>query len=278
MRLLPFVSLVALAACTGAQDTEDTDLPGPLVFTAAALNVESGGSDAASVAEDTVAPIVGEAIFAFEEVENDAAAQLLVAAVNDGDQDIQYRFGTTGYDDHLVLAWDEDQFVLTALEELHDLNIPNGTVRSPLVGTFEARATGLEFLFVVNHLWRTDDNARHEQAELLNAWGAAQTLPIVTMGDFNFDWNVDGSYHDEGYDRLVENDVFRWVRPPDPLIKSQCSSFYESVLDFAFVGGAAREWEASSAILRQEDDYCRGARASNYSDHRPITATFTVPD
>ena len=150
-------------------------------------------------------------------------------------------------------------------------------MRAPLVGHLQERASGVEFLFVVNHLWRTDDAKRHQQATLLNTWAAAQTLPIVTMGDFNFDWKADGSSHDEGYDNLIANDVFRWVRPPDPLVRTECSATYDSVLDFAFVGGGAKDWGASSAILRQEDDYCRGARASNYSDHRPITATFTIP-
>ena len=270
--------IAALLACTSedVEDTSETGAPAPLVFTIAALNAESGGADPASVAEDTVAPIRGESLFAFEEVENSAAADLLVAAVSDGDQDIQYRMGTTSFDDRLVLAWDDGRFALVELTALDAINV-GGTVRAPLVGHLQERASGLEFLFVVNHLWRTDNDARHEQARLLNTWAAGQTLPIVTAGDFNFDWKTDGSSHDEGYDLLVANDVFVWVKPPEPLVRTQCSEFYDSVLDFTFVAGAAKEWGATAAILRQEDDYCRGAREPNYTDHRPITATFTIP-
>lgn len=272
MRAAVFLVLVG---CTGVEGDSDTSAPAPTPFTVVALNVESGGSDAGSVAEDTVAPIQGETLFAFEEVEYESDAELLVAAMNDGDQNLDFVFGTTGRDDKLVLAWDDDRFALVSTEELHEMNIPNGTVRSPLVGRMLDRVDGTEFLFVVNHLWRTEAESRHEQAELLNAWGAEQTLPIVTAGDFNFDWEVDGSDHDEGYDNLVADDVFAWVRP-DPLLRTQCSDFYDSVLDFVFVGGAARDWDATSEILYPEDDYCRAARRDNYSDHRPVSATFTA--
>lgn len=270
--------VTTLLACTGGTpvDTEETDLPAPLVFTVASLNAESGGADPGNVAEDTIAPITGESLFAFQEVENNTAAALFAGAAEDDGQDFQYRMGTTGYEDRLVLAWDDARFALLELTALDDINV-NGTVRAPLVGHMQERATGVEFLFVVNHLWRTDSAARHEQADRLNTWGAAQTLPIVTIGDFNFDWKADGSSHDEGYDNLIANDVFRWVKPPDPLVRTECSEFYDSLLDFVFVGGGAKDWGASSAILRQEDDYCRGAREPNYSDHRPITATFTIP-
>lgn len=270
--------IAALLACTkdDSGDTAETGAPPPLVFSIASLNAESGGADPASVAEDTVAPLQGASLFAFEEVENNAAAELFVAAAEGEGQDLQFRMGTTGYEDRLVLAWDDARFALVELTALDDINV-GGTVRAPLVGHMLERESGLEFLFVVNHLWRTDTNARHEQAELLNTWGAAQTLPVVTTGDFNFDWKADGSSHDEGYDLLVVNDVFAWVRPPDPLVRTECSEFYDSILDFTFVAGAAKQWGATAAILRQEDDYCRNAREPNYSDHRPITATFTIP-
>jgi hypothetical protein len=59
------------------------------------------------------------------------------------------------------------------------------------------------------------------------------------VGDYNFDWDVGSGDHDPGYDELVAGGVFEWVRP-DPLVSTQCSGFYDSVLDFVFVGGDAR--------------------------------------
>ena len=70
--------------------------------------------------------------------------------------------------------------------ELDDINI-GCRVRSPLVAQFRFKPTGEEFLFVVNHLYRSSESSRHEQARLLNAWGRSQELPIIAAGDYNFD-------------------------------------------------------------------------------------------
>jgi endonuclease/exonuclease/phosphatase family metal-dependent hydrolase len=138
------------------------------------------------------------------------------------------------------------------------------------------REHGFEFLFVVNHLWRSDEPARHEQAALLNDWGRDQSEPILMVGDYNFDWEVDGGGHDLGYDNLTADGVFDWVEP-DPIVKTQCSGYYDSILDFTFLGGDARSWGATSEVLRTDHDYCR-EDPENYSDHRPVAVTFTVPE
>jgi hypothetical protein len=69
---------------------------------------------------------------------------------------------------------------------------------------------------------------------------------------------------------MVAAGTFRWVRPAT-LIKTQCSQF-NSVLDFAFVAGAAQDWTASSEILFREPSYCPDTDKT--SDHRPVAATF----
>jgi endonuclease/exonuclease/phosphatase family metal-dependent hydrolase len=173
-----------------------------------------------------------------------------------------------------VLAWDDAVFALEAHDELGSVNV-GGTVRAPLVGHLTHRASGLRLLFVVNHLWRTDEPARHEQARLLNAWGADQVEPVVMVGDYNLDWNVETGQHDRGYDELTADGVFEWVRPAT-LIETQCSGF-DSVLDFVFVGGAARDWTASSEILRPSPEYCSRQFEETFSDHRPVRASFSVP-
>jgi endonuclease/exonuclease/phosphatase family metal-dependent hydrolase len=132
---------------------------------------------------------------------------------------------------------------------------------------------------VVNHLWRTDNDARHEQAALLNAWAAEQTLPLVFVGDYNFDWDVptDGAaWHDAGYDLLTADGVLEWVKL-DPLEKTQCSSYYDSVLDFTFVGGEAKTWPASATVPPLPDDYCT-FDTWDRSDHKPVVATLSLPE
>jgi hypothetical protein len=54
-----------------------------------------------------------------------------------------------------VLAWDDQRFSLEDDYELSDINV-GGTVRAPLVGRMRERSTDQEFLFVVNHLWRSE--------------------------------------------------------------------------------------------------------------------------
>jgi hypothetical protein len=56
------------------------------------------------------------------------------------------------------------------------------------------------------------------------------------------------------------------------LIRTQCS--FNSVLDFVFVAGAARQWSASSEILAAEQSYCPSDQ--NRSDHRPVLASFQL--
>ncbi len=149
-------------------------------------------------------------------------------------------------------------------------------VRSPLVVRFRMSATGQEFWFMVNHLYRSRAGKRHEQADGLNEWARKQSLPVIAVGDYNFDWSLpDGSSdHDEGFDLMVSDQVFAWVQPEE-LIKTQCSG-HNSVLDFVFSAGAAQTWQASSEILFRDPDYCPDDHIQ--SDHRPVRATFSLAE
>jgi hypothetical protein len=64
---------------------------------------------------------------------------------------------------------------------------------------------------------------------------------------------------------------------PTRILSTQCSGFYDSVLDFVFVGGDAREWAAESVILRPDDTYCSGSHRDTWSDHRPVRADLAMP-
>jgi endonuclease/exonuclease/phosphatase family metal-dependent hydrolase len=126
---------------------------------------------------------------------------------------------------------------------------------------------------MVNHLYRTNTERRHEQAPLLNVWARQQALPVIAVGDYNFDWDVRNgdTVHDRGYDLLAAEGTFAWVRPPH-LIRTQCS--FDSVLDFVFVAGAAQGLQASSEILAAEESYCPDTNTR--SDHRPVLASFDL--
>ena len=163
--------------------------------------------------------------------------------------------------------------------ELHRINV-SGTVRAPLVGHFKVTGTTVEFLFVVNHLYRSKSERRWEQAQLLNRWAAQQAYPIVAVGDYNFDWDVDDGDvdHDQGYEEMVADGHFSWIRPSQ-LKKTQASPSYDSVLDFIFLGGDSWTWQAKSKILKRDasdnnDDHFPDTDQT--SDHRPVMATINI--
>lgn len=130
---------------------------------------------------------------------------------------------------------------------------------------------------MVNHLYRSRNDRRHQQATLLNEWAQTQTAPIVAVGDYNFDWDIANgeSDHDQGYDNMTADGVFEWVQPAT-LIKTQCCPRFNSILDFVFVAGDALGWTATSEIAEIRGGYCT-TNNSTESDHRPVFA-FLEPE
>lgn len=232
-------------------------------------NLESGDSDLAWLTE-RMRDFQGVDIWGLSEVQNTATANSLRLAAQHNENGTFRRWvGTTGGTDRLVVIYNNSRLELMGTEELEDINIED-KVRAPLVAEFRVRSNGRRFLFMVNHLYRGSAEGRHEQSRLLNEWAQGQELPVIAVGDYNYDWNVNSGNHDDGYDLLTEGNVFRWVRPPT-LVRTQCS--YNSVLDFVFTAGAAQGWQASSEIKARNDDCPDDGEKS---DHRPVEATFTM--
>ncbi len=243
----------------------------------ASFNVESGDAVPSVIARKHIGPLEDIDIWGFSEVQNESWLLDLEQGTEDGENaDFKTILGSTGRGDRLAIAYNSNLLEEVKHYELDDINI-GGRVRAPLVAQFRFKPTGEEFLFVVNHLYRSSESSRHEQAQLLNEWGRSQELPIIAAGDYNFDWDVVSGVHDEGWDFLTADDVFTWVKP-DKLVATLCSDRYDSVLDFVFVAGEAKNWSASSVILYSEpsDAYCPDDKTT--SDHRPILATFQLEE
>ena len=242
-------------------------------LTVVAWNVESGGADVGPVAS-RIARFQGVDVWGLSEVAGaDWAARFETAAEEGEGVDFRRILGTTGKEDRLLIVYNAARLDAVRHWELHDLNV-GGNVRAPLVAHLRERATGAELLFMVNHLYRGSEAGRHEQAAKLNAWAREQRVPVIAVGDFNFDWDVrDGDRkHDRGYDLLTQGGAFGWVRPT-ALVRSQCSARYDSVLDFVFVTPAARAWRPTSEIVVEPND-CGDARRN--PDHRPVRAQFAL--
>ncbi|WP_413168204.1 endonuclease/exonuclease/phosphatase family protein [Capilliphycus salinus ALCB114379] len=266
-RFIPLF-IVLLTLLSGCQSATQLSVIG--------FNVESGDADPNYIANQYIKPIRGVDLWGFSEVQNQSWADRFESAIEINNQaDFKSLLGTTGNADKLAIVYNSNQLNLIKKEELNQINI-GGSVRAALVGHFQVKSTGQEFLFMVNHLYRTNDRSRHEQARLLNRWAQKQTLPIIAVGDYNFDWDVKNgdSKRDPGYDLLTENDVFTWVRPQE-IIATHCSTRYNTVLDFVFISSRPKPISASSKILYPEADYCPDTPQK--SDHRPVQATFVLP-
>lgn len=196
-------------------------------------NLESGDSDPNELArrianEDSVD------IWGLSEVESARVARRMEQAAEDGENaNFETIVGTTGGPDRLCIIYDTERLNLERFEELSLINI-GGRVRAPLVAYFSGKTTGIPFAFMVNHLYRGDAAGRHTQATLLNEWAKQQSLPVITVGDFNIDWHFQTGDvdHDRSYDNLIKKmasslgfDPQRSCPPTHP-ITSQCSTLY----------------------------------------------------
>jgi endonuclease/exonuclease/phosphatase family metal-dependent hydrolase len=235
-------------------------------------NLESGESSDRTIA-DRVKTFQGVDLWGLSEVAGDETARTFEEAAEDGENaDFRRVLGTTGGGDRLAVVYNATRFRLVAQEEIDHIN--QGNHRAPLVARLSEAATGREFLFMVNHLARGNSALRHRQGTLLNEWARRQTLPVIAVGDYNFDWEVAGGdrRHDRGYDNMTAGGAWAWVRP-SRLVKTQCDASYNSVLDFVFVNQAASGWPATSVIIEEQGD-CDDDEFK--PDHRPVKAEFEL--
>lgn len=148
-------------------------------------------------------------------------------------------------------------------EELFELQRSRG-LRAPLVATFADLGEGedelvdtADFIFVVNHLARTNAESRREQAEGLVTWVQQQEIPVLPMGDFNFDWDISDEEGNAAFNIFIEGGHWTWVEPAVK-VKTEDSDAYDSILDFAFVAnipmGGDEPLPFRSTILERSGD------------------------
>ena len=235
-------------------------------------NVESGGSNDQTIRQ-RMATFQGVDLWGLSEVASVSSAGVFETGAEDGEQaNFNRVVGTTGASDRLAIIFNATRFQLMRQQELTDIG--SGNQRAPLIAELRDVSSNKNFLFMVNHLARGDANLRRQQATKLNTWVRNQTLPVIAVGDYNFDWEVVGGdqNHDVGYDNMINAGAWTWIRPAT-LIKSQCSPSFNSVLDFIFVNAAAQTWPGTAEILVEPND-CVASPLT--SDHRPVLGTFNM--
>lgn len=288
--LVRFCLVAALAAVASAAPAQP-ELPpqpagaGEVTLRVIGWNMQSDlttakqESDPAFLAKQ-IAKKKGVQIWGLCEVLDKKALDKFVAGANKTGGDYAGVLGTTGSRDRMAVVYDKKRLKLLGTDELKLIQLGTGQ-RAPLVTKFEGKLTGQQFLFVVNHLARGDEDKRHQQCRLLNQWVRTQTLPVIMVGDYNLDFDVkkgDTGKRDAGFDEILKDNKFQWVRP-DRLLKTQASDRFNGVLDFVFVANVPFGWSAGSRILNREDD--QEATEPDFdddedsTDHRPVEAVFT---
>ncbi len=207
-------------------------------------------------------------IWGLSEATNDWVLQIINTLKENGNGDFKVIKGTTGADKNfLQIYYDANKYHLISHMELDEIN-KQKRVRAPLVAQFKNLNTNQEFLFMVNHLYRANKDARHEQSQQINQWIKQQKLPVIAVGDYNYDMSpYDTNQRDKGYDAITKDKIVTWIKP-EILLPSQCSTF-KSILDFIFISNKIKPINASSKISYPEEAYCT---TSKNSDHRPVTA------
>jgi hypothetical protein len=266
-----FISVAFLVALFGVYASAQR-------LTVIGWNLESGGSSSTAIAE-RVRRFQGVDLWGLSEVAGDATLKAFEVAAEDGEHaDFQRLISLTGCGDRLGIVFNATRLQLLRAEELHQVTYnadeppPGRCERSPLVAEFRDSRSNRRFLFMVNHLARGDNNLRHNQAQRLNEWVRTQTLPVIATGSYNFNWSVTNGdrNHDAGFDRMVAGGHWAWIRPKT-LVRSQCNTNNNIILDFVFVSMAARAFALTSEILQEAND-CRNTAVN--PDYRPLKAVF----
>lgn len=255
-------------------------------------NVESDGdTNPEQVAED-IANIDGSYLWGLTEVEGDSAVRHFMIGMQSARRSGKFRYfmSRSGSvrdrkDDHIAIVYDSLVLSLLETQELHFVRVNqnggfNPGLRGTLVGRFEHKPTGKEFLFAVNHLKCCGNGitTRMRQINLFRDWAVQQDLPIIAVGDWNtpVELGSGSPVPASDFDAIVSGGVFDWVKPTNP-IKTQCSAGYNSMLDHIFTRGAASTWGGSAEILFTDQAYCDREKDGT-ADHRPVRAVFDIPN
>jgi hypothetical protein len=184
--------------------------------------------------------------------------------------------GTTGDSDRLCIVFNGERFEQVRVIELakfEKFTLNPGNQRSPLIVHLKDKATGDEFMVLNNHLARGNADQRKTQALGLSAWAREQNLPMIAVGDYNFDYDFPTKSGNEAFRAFLADGVWKWNEPKE-LIDSNWADrdkdgkddFPDSLLDMVFTAGPAKEWTVTAEIIVREGDFPDDEKTS---DHRP---------
>ena len=242
-----------------------------------AWNIESEGANIDVIAEEVLAMDRYD-LYGFTEVRPQEWGAIK-DALGDG---FVFWYSKTGYNDRTAYAISKDRFEVLRKYEMGkfgNIILNPGNYRSPHVYELRDRISDIKFAIVLNHLARGKAKIRQRQAEGLRQWVASMTLPVIAIGDYNFDYVFETEKGNAAFDIFMADNTLTWVKP-EPLIDSNwfdgnrdgIDDYPGSILDFAFVAGDAKRWNPKSKVIIRDGDFPDDDQTS---DHRPIELIIT---
>ena len=231
-----------------------------------AWNIESGGSDPDVIASQLKA-FESYGIICLSEVSPTAFEKLGHATLHTA------QLAMTGKNIRLAVLYDARRFIMHDFKELNEFN-PDNRVRSPWICIVKDKESGKRFILLMVHLARGDEELRKKQAIGLREWARDQSLPIIAVGDFNFDYDFATKNGNEAFRQFMQDGIWKWVKP-EKLIdtnwadrnKDGKDDYPDSMLDFVFVANGAKEWRTECRVIERDGDFPDDEKTS---DHRPV--------
>jgi len=249
--------------------------PGGFEVTLFSWNVESEGSDPELIAKQ-LAETNRYDVYGLCEVLPESIG-LYTDALGSNYRTIASR---SGYNDRLQIIYNTRKFELLQRLELDEINFER-RYRSPLVAHLRDKATKQQFMVVNNHLARGRAEVRTKQAKQLVEWAREQNVPIVAVGDYNFDYVFRTRKGNDGFNAMLRDNIWQWVEPVElidtnwydnPREPDGKDDYPGSMLDFAFVSGPAKVWEKRCRVIVRDGDFPDN---ESTSDHRPFELMVT---
>ena len=244
-------------------------------FSILAWNIEIGGSEVATIKQQ-LTELQPFDVLALSEVPKKAAAEF-----SDRWGPNSAIVGTKGGEACMLLAWNTDKFEKLNTQELTHFNqqeFAPGIQFAPLIAELRHKPSDTKVILVMNHLTRGSEELRMRQAMILVEWAKQQTLPVIAVGGYNFDYDIPTQKGNKAFDAFFKEPTWKWIQP-NPMVDTNWSDrnndgkddYPDSMLDFVFVAGAAQQWQANSVIIVRENDFPDNDETS---DQRPIRTTI----
>ena len=237
-------------------------------------NVDSDGSDPAVIAQQ-LKQLSGHTVYAVTEVDK-REFERFRSALGENYKSIN---GTHKENDHLQIIYDASKLQLESWTEIESqgdvkFNREDRALRCPLYAKFKRKDNGKVFQVVTNHLARGNAKFRTQQASGLREWARNQSTPTISIGDFNFDFEFKTRQGNQGFTEFMRDGVWKWIEP-EKLIdtnwydreKDGKDDYPGSMLDFAFVAGAAKDMQWKCTVIVRKGDFPDDEKTS---DHRPV--------